>query len=231
MALKTADPSETAPALREREGQGVELKSRQYQGGALGLVGLYAVAIAIFSYLSGRVERPGLLALAVGVGLTVGALTQRRRVKWVGEGRTVLSEAICGLLLLVPMGALTLAWQLFGFPQPHAAALVVEHMSAATLVGVVAFVALFEEVLFRGALMEEMKAQGSNAMAVGVTAILFGAVHAFMSVSIASLVYFSIVGIVMALLVLWRGGILAGLVLHLLWNLGMIVMFLSLGLR
>lgn len=84
-------------------------------------------------------------------------------------------------------------------------------------------IGLYEELLFRGFLMTRLRrATGSWTAAVGVSTVVFVALHAFDQVATA-LIAVTILSVTFSLVTIWRRSITAAIVAHTVWNLSQLL--------
>lgn len=159
-------------------------------------------------------------------------------VKSIGwKPRHAPREIGLGLLLFVPFFFLTnfveqlLSGLGFSGPAPGAMSMLVPHGSGQLILGavLVTIVAVSEETIFRGYLILRLAtATRSIGMAVVLSTIIFGMGHGYEGA--AGLVTVTVMGLIFALVYLWRGSLLAPITLHFLQDfLGIVVLPLIAG--
>lgn len=134
-------------------------------------------------------------------------------------------DAALGVLLYIALFAvLVLVASLVGPVAPRPRSLVatepLEHVLGVVLVLVVACA---EETIFRGYLLVRLRnLTGSNALAIAISTLLFASGHAYQGVS--GMVLVGVMGLVFALVAVWRRSLVAPIVMHVIQDLlGLIV--------
>ncbi len=152
--------------------------------------------------------------------------------------RNVGRETVIGIWLFIPLffgaGALDAGLRSVGFSAPAvplpslvAEKTVPEFVLAAVMVGVVA---LAEETIFRGYLILRLREiTSSTAAAVLLSAVLFSLGHGYEGS--AGVVTVGVMGLVFALVYLWRRSLVAPMVMHFLQDFIGIVLVPLLGMR
>lgn len=166
----------------------------------------------------------GLLFYAVVLAMMTGPLLTLKPAWLRGDPRTArLLGAEVGFGAAVAL--VTLGWVASGHPvlDPGTEAIVSEASLARILLAfvAVAVVAPFvEELLFRGVVAESLRRHGA-AVAVGVSALLFGLAH--LQWSAVGITYFTVCGVVLGTLY-WRRGLWASISAHAAFNGSLVVL-------
>lgn len=180
---------------------------------------VYTVALIFYATRFGGLGLGAHVATAAFLLLLLGLLVRGNRdtILWGGPHR-LKRDVLTGLLAVVPLLGISVVWILADLPIPVKVTTAVDAPMALAL-GYVTFFAIYEECLFRGLILGWLAEHRGTVIAVVSSSLLFGAGHAVGTGSGPTLVYHSIGGLFLALLALWRGGIIAPLTCHLAYNL------------
>jgi membrane protease YdiL (CAAX protease family) len=152
----------------------------------------------------------------------------------VGLGASAFGrEALLGVVLFVPVsaaaGGLALGLQALGLSAPTRAppALTLSHAQMVLAVVLVAVVAVAEETIFRGYVLHRLREwTGNTSLSVLLSAALFAIGHGYEGA--AGMITVGFLGIVFAVVYLWRGSLAAPMVMHFCQDLVAVVLVPSL---
>jgi membrane protease YdiL (CAAX protease family) len=221
-------PAAAAAATGQRALDGDFDRQRSALKSALRLYfALLAVCIVVIAIV---VLREGDLTFAeqLGADLAVAAITLIWAVRWrrqiaplfrVATAARWWLIALAGAAVTYPIAyfAVTALTTLTGLPE-------VRYLDAFepdgigfvwALVSICVIPAVFEEIAFRGVILEAMGAFLSRGEAVIVSALLFAILH----LSVPSIPHLAVMGLILAMLRLWSGSLLPGMLLHFAHNL------------
>lgn len=207
--------------------------TRKEQAIEVGIFLSLIVPTMILSYFVTSRDEAGFTVLAVATILRDLALLALvlfflwRNGEWVQQigwtSRHVWTELGLGLILFPPLvvliGLLDAGLRALGFSGPPAGALDSMLPRApwqfVLAVGLVIIVAITEEFLFRGYLIRRLgSATRSAGWAVVLSAVIFALGHGYQGG--AGVITIGVVGLIFALIYLWRGSLFAPVVMHLL---------------
>lgn len=139
---------------------------------------------------------------------------------WVPAGKEWWREALFAPLLFLGLGVVFLLCFLGRFLELESRPATEIGTLAAFLVTLLLplSVAVFEEVLFRGVLLSELRQLVSASAAVALSAVSFGSVHAMSRGGLEALAVFSVFGLFFGFVAVRRGGVLSVVLAHGYWN-------------
>jgi membrane protease YdiL (CAAX protease family) len=134
------------------------------------------------------------------------------------QQRSIAPEIGIAMVLIISVAGFTIAWQSIGFASPWGQPPSEPLGSRWAFLGAVIVMACFEEVYFRGVLLQRYLSRWPVGIAIGVSGFLFGLAHMVSLGVWAALPFFTIWGIGFGLVTFWRDGLLTVLLAHLVWN-------------